>query len=739
MIRPRLGLAIAVLGFGSLTAVAPANVVTDPVSHKRFGIVPAAGSAAAQRRLPHAGASVRTTSCATDCSPLLYGPSVSQTGPVQHAEHEYLFFWGPSGSLPAAYKTGLAQWLNDLAGVANTDTTPVSVTQQYYDTSGPGGSQSFARFAVQNAGSIVDTTPYPSTGGCPVTSGYTACVTDAQIQNELTHYIASHGLPTGNDVEYFVLTPQGVDGCFDQTSGGQDCAYTGYCGYHSNFAPSPGAQQIVYADLPWVYGALGCGSGAPNLNSNQIDSVVDVLSHELSETITDPVAGTGWIDSSGNEIGDKCVGLYGNTQTAGNGAAYNTHLGGDFYLMQLEFSNQSGDCALANASTNPVGSISVSPTPVRNGSSATFTANVTDPAGVQSVLWDFGDQTTGTGTAATHTYDTSATTETVTATVIDGHGKQAVFTLNVTVVPVPASHSLPVMSGQAREGSSLGDSGGAWSNSPTSISYQWQDCDTGGASCSPLAGATRPTYRLGPGDVGHTVRVSEVAVNSAGASDPALSAPSAVVLPLPPSSQGVPVITGRPREGSTLTRVAGTWSGSVSGLGDTWQRCPASGVGCSAIPGATGQTYSLTRADVGHRIRLAEVASNAGGQASASSSATSAITPSPADVKAALTGLSTTRAQPRLIHLISSGRSVFYFAAPSAGQLVIVVTHGAVTVARGAHNFSAPQTAGVPVNLTAQGRKLLSRLASPATFQLVLTFTPTGAGATTVRRAFSLR
>jgi hypothetical protein len=58
-----------------------------------------------------------------------------------------------------------------------------------------------------------------------------------------------------------------------------------------------------------------------------------------------------------------------------------------------------------------------------------------------------------------------------------------------------------------------------------------------------------------------------------------------------------------------------------------WLRCDASGggangVNCATIAGETRRTYTLRRADVGHRIRSRVIASNADGTASANSNAT---------------------------------------------------------------------------------------------------------------------
>ena len=56
---------------------------------------------------------------------------------------------------------------------------------------------------------------------------------------------------------------------------------------------------------------------------------------------------------------------------------------------------------------------------------------------------------------------------------------------------------------------------GSWSNNPTTVSDQWEDCDSAGGACSPIASATGPTYTLTAGDVGHTIRL-EVTADSNG-------------------------------------------------------------------------------------------------------------------------------------------------------------------------------------------------------------------------------
>jgi hypothetical protein len=92
----------------------------------------------------------------------------------------------------------------------------------------------------------------------------------------------------------------------------------------------------------------------------------------------------------------------------------------------------------------------------------------------------------------------------------------------------PTNTALPTVSGSATVGSQLTASQGTWTGSPTSYAYQWQRCDSQGASCNPLSGQTSSTYTVVSGDVGFTLEVTVTATNTGG-STPATSNPTAVV------------------------------------------------------------------------------------------------------------------------------------------------------------------------------------------------------------------
>jgi hypothetical protein len=92
----------------------------------------------------------------------------------------------------------------------------------------------------------------------------------------------------------------------------------------------------------------------------------------------------------------------------------------------------------------------------------------------------------------------------------------------------PANASLPTISGSVVQGKQLTATNGTWLNSPTSYSYQWQDCDPVGGSCTNIAGAVNSSYMLAQADVGHTIKVIVAASNAVG-SNSAISAHTNVV------------------------------------------------------------------------------------------------------------------------------------------------------------------------------------------------------------------
>jgi len=176
---------------------------------------------------------------------------------------------------------------------------------------------------------------------------------------------------------------------------------------------------------------------------------------------------------------------------------------------------------------------------------------------------------------------------------------------------VPASQSPPTVKGNAQPGQTLRAFRGSWSEEPTGYEYRWTRCDGGGEGCVAIGGATSKNYVPSPSDVGHRLRVEEIARNATGAGSPASSAATSQVLPEAPVVISAPTITGASQQGQTLTAHAGTWSNSPTGHSLQWLRCEPGE--CVPIPGATKSDYTLTSDDVSFSVALRETAKNAGG------------------------------------------------------------------------------------------------------------------------------
>src|SRR5205823_5634325 len=122
----------------------------------------------------------------------------------------------------------------------------------------------------------------------------------------------------------------------------------------------------------------------------------------------------------------------------------------------------------------------------------------------------------------------------------------------------PSNETPPTITGEARQGQTLSEVHGTWTNNPTSYTYQWLQCDSAGNSCTNISGAEGQTYVPVEGDAGHKLRVQETASNAGGPGQAATSEATAVVLPLPPSNTGLPTISGTAKQGQTLSEVHGT-------------------------------------------------------------------------------------------------------------------------------------------------------------------------------------
>lgn len=124
----------------------------------------------------------------------------------------------------------------------------------------------------------------------------------AEAVRAAAHFAAV--VPSGATPQYVIATAHGYNSRGFKTQ---------YCAWHSSTSSSYG--NIAYTNLPYITDA-GASCGANFNNLGETAGITIVGGHEMAESITDPFPSSGWTDSSGSEIGDKCAWI-----SSGTGAA----------------------------------------------------------------------------------------------------------------------------------------------------------------------------------------------------------------------------------------------------------------------------------------------------------------------------------------------------------------------------------------------------------------------------------
>lgn len=217
-----------------------------------------------------------------------------RNGPLLTAVEVFTIFWGP------AWRQGnprsLASQINQFFDFILTS----ALIDQLSEYRVPGKRIGHGR----RVGTITVTTPKLG-----------ASISDTAIQHMLQQQISTNSAvphPTPNSL-YFIYLPPGVRAVL-----GGSASCQAFCGYHNDIAG-----QIFYAVMPYA-GCAGCLGGL-----STYDALTSTSSHELCESITDPIPGQGWYDDVNGEIGDICA-----WKTKKLGA----------YTIQLEWSNKAKQC-----------------------------------------------------------------------------------------------------------------------------------------------------------------------------------------------------------------------------------------------------------------------------------------------------------------------------------------------------------------------------------------------------------
>jgi hypothetical protein len=353
-------------------------------------------------------------------------------GPVLHSNRTHLVFWQPAGSglqYPAGYEVVMERFLTRVAAASHRAGNVYALSGQYTDGAGP------AAYASTYGGAVVATDRLPARH-ChdPVTAppGWTDCVTDAQLQQELEHVVTSHGLPRSSSDIYFLVLPARLGTCTDTTSA--ECALggsvSGYCGYHSE-----AADGLRYALIPFNAVSGHCQSASPRPNHSAADPALSTVSHEHLETITDPEVLASWVDADGNEMGDLCMTKFGRALGGTGATRFNETIGEGHYWLQEEWSNQDRSCQ-PRAQAAQVWLSTANRTTAGNPLSLTGHAQPRH-GHIVAYAWTFGDGTNSPARVTTHSF-TRPGLYRVWLRVTDSASIWSFATTTIQVMPRPA-------------------------------------------------------------------------------------------------------------------------------------------------------------------------------------------------------------------------------------------------------------------------------------------------------------
>jgi hypothetical protein len=130
-------------------------------------------------------------------------------------------------------------------------------------------------------------------------------------------------------------------------------------------------------------------------------------------------------------------------------------------------------------------------------------------------------------------------------------------TIELLAPPAPVLSAAPAIAGSTAVGQTLTAGEGVWLNDPVTYSYEWEDCDSAGANCTIITGATSASYTLAAADAGHTIRVLVTASNGGGSTSATSDATAAI------TDAPTPVVLTVPSNAFTISSERATSNGTV--------------------------------------------------------------------------------------------------------------------------------------------------------------------------------
>lgn len=322
-----------------------ASQATNARHHARRSNTPAARDARASE-LSNMHSAVKSAAAAADPDPNTGGPRAPgdldyHGGAVVTTMRSHLIYVNLASS--TACSTAATCWGNPHGFLRDYgQSNMVHIVDQYTNATGNG------RYTVSEH-SVQVNYPDPLDAQHPYT--------DNDILNIVHAVVTANGddgFATGYDNQYHVFLVPGQQECFDSTF---TVCYSPFipnswifCAYHGS-ADFTDIGHVLYSVEPFM-DVPGCSVRPGTPNGQLTDSTNNVLSHELTETITDP-DGTAWYNTdnvgmSGQEIGDECSFYERFADAQGVVSNYfdpsNVTLNGKAYAIQPEYNNAQSAC-----------------------------------------------------------------------------------------------------------------------------------------------------------------------------------------------------------------------------------------------------------------------------------------------------------------------------------------------------------------------------------------------------------
>jgi hypothetical protein len=268
---------------------------------------------------------------------------------------------------------------------------------------------------------------------------------------------------------------------------------------------APATVQIQGNSAQFVLGSVSQYQGGANLRS--------VLSETDSNAIVTMTPQTTPVQQYGI-IGLRCDGSW-NSAQPNNGYYINYYFGTGEYVL----------AANVAGATVPLADITGGPTGVPMSAriqcqGTTISCKVWAASATEPTSWDA--QVTDTRYTSGYAILTAQNGGSATATTMLFNN--FLWTSAAAITSVPINTTLPVITGTAEVGLVVSLSGGNWSGSPSSFTYQWNGNGTA------ISGATGATYTPGSTDLGHTLTCTVIAINALGSSAAVTTAASAAVV-----------------------------------------------------------------------------------------------------------------------------------------------------------------------------------------------------------------